>query len=99
MNFQIMPKDGLNSIHEAAILELKTGLVGRVLKVHVLTPALQIDTSVCTQAAVVPRLYPTSSTACSLIAALLCWSMTTEKIMGPQLEQILLMKYLAQGDC
>ena len=33
------------------------------------------------------RLYPTSSTACTLIAAL-CWSVTTVKIMRPQLEQI-----------
>ena len=32
------------------------------------------------------RLYPTSSTACTLIAAL-CWSVTTVKIMRPQMEQ------------
>ena len=32
------------------------------------------------------RLYPTSSTACTLIAAL-CWSVTTVKIMTPQMEQ------------
>ena len=34
----------------------------------------------------VNRLYPTSSTACTLIAAL-CWSVTTVKIMRPQMEQ------------
>ena len=32
------------------------------------------------------RLYPTLSTACTLIPAL-CWSVTTVKIMSPQLEQ------------
>ena len=44
------------------------------------------------------RLYPASSTACTLIAAL-CWLVMTVNMMEPQLEQFQIMNNSSQGYC